>query len=69
MVVGGAGVTLLPALALGVENRLGTLHLRPFTAKAPGRTLALVWRKHTPAHQALQAIAPLLRQAVTRAGR
>ena len=66
MVVGGAGVTLLPALALEVENRRGTLHLRPFTARAPGRTLALVWRKSTTAHQALKAIAPLLRKGVTR---
>jgi LysR family transcriptional regulator, hydrogen peroxide-inducible genes activator len=64
MVVGGAGVTLLPALALEVENRRGTLHLRPFVAKAPGRTLALVWRKSTTAHQALKAIAPLLRKGV-----
>ena len=66
MVVGGAGVTLLPALALEVENRRGTLHLRPFTAKAPGRTLALVWRKSTTAHGALKAIAPLLRKGVSR---
>ncbi len=66
MVVGGAGVTLLPALALEVENRRGTLHLRPFTARAPGRTLALVWRKSTTAHQALKAIAPLLRKGVSR---
>lgn len=68
MVVGGAGVTLLPALALEVENRRGTLHLRPFTAKAPGRTLALVWRKGAPAVQSLRAVAPALRAAVTRAG-
>ncbi|MDP3152333.1 MAG: LysR substrate-binding domain-containing protein [Archangium sp.] len=66
MVVGGAGVTLLPALALEVENRRGTLHLRPFIAKAPGRTLALVWRKSSTAHGALKAIAPTLRKSVTR---
>ena len=66
MVVGGAGVTLLPALALEVENRRGTLHLRPFIAKAPGRTLALVWRKSSTAHGALKAIAPTLRKGVTR---
>jgi LysR family transcriptional regulator, hydrogen peroxide-inducible genes activator len=64
MVVGGAGVTLLPALAVSVENRLGTLHLRPFVEKAPGRTIALVWRKGTPAQAALKAIAPALRKAV-----
>lgn len=66
MVVGGAGVTLLPALSVAVENRRGSLHLRPFVAKAPGRTLALVWRKGAPAHQALKAIAPLLKDAVAR---
>ncbi len=70
MVVGGAGVTLLPALAVGVENRRGTLHLRPFVARAPGRTLALVWRRGAPAQPALKAIAPLLRRGVLqRAGR
>lgn len=66
MVVGGAGVTLLPGLALEVENRRGTLHLRPFIARAPGRTLALVWRKSTTAHGALKAIAPSLRKGVVR---
>ncbi len=65
MVVGGAGVTLLPALALPVENRRGMLHVRPFTARAPGRTLALVWRKGA-ADAALKAIAPLLRRAIAR---
>ncbi len=64
MVVGGVGVTLLPALALPVENRLGTLHVRPFAPKSPGRTLALVWRKGTPALAALRAVAPVLRKAV-----
>lgn len=61
MVVGGAGVTLLPALATAVENRRGTLHLRPFFAKAPGRTIALVWKKGTHAQPAIRAIAPLLK--------
>jgi LysR family hydrogen peroxide-inducible transcriptional activator len=64
MVVGGAGVTLLPALAVPVENRLGTLHLRPFVERAPARTIALVWRKGSPARAALKAIAPTLEQAV-----
>lgn len=69
MVVGGAGVTLLPALALPVENRRGTLHVRPFAARVPGRTLALVWRKGVAAHEALKAIAPLLRDAIARSNR
>ncbi len=45
MVVGCNGVTLLPALAIPLENRQRTLHLRPFIEKAPGRTIALVWRR------------------------
>ena len=39
-------------------------HLRPFVAKAPGGTLALV--KGAPAHKALKAIAPLFKDAVAR---
>lgn len=69
MVVGGAGVTLLPALALPVENRLGTLHVRPFAPRSPGRTLALVYRKGAPALPALKAVGAVLRRAVAgRAG-
>jgi hypothetical protein len=59
-------VTLLPALAAGVENRRGALHLRPFRPRAPGRTLALVWRKGAAAQATLRAIAPTLRAAVAR---
>ncbi|MFZ5439551.1 MAG: LysR substrate-binding domain-containing protein [Myxococcota bacterium] len=64
MVAGGAGITLLPSLAASVENRRGALHLRPFQPKAPGRTLALVWRKGAPAQAALRAIAPILRAPI-----
>lgn len=67
MVVGGAGVTLLPALARGVENRRGTLHLRPFQPEAPARTLALVWRKGSSSVEALRAIAPVIQRAVSAA--
>lgn len=45
MVAGGAGVTLLPKLASGVENRTGALCLRKFAGEAPSRTLALVFRR------------------------
>ena len=64
MVVGGLGITLLPSLALGVENRLGSLHLRPFAAKGPARTLALVWRKGAAAQDTLRAIAPVVKKTV-----
>ncbi|MBL8136810.1 MAG: LysR family transcriptional regulator [Acidobacteria bacterium] len=39
------GVTLLPSIALPVENRRGQLVVREFTAPGPGRTIALAWRK------------------------
>jgi LysR family hydrogen peroxide-inducible transcriptional activator len=41
MVGSSSGVTLLPALALPVENRRSQLATRPFVRPVPGRTLAL----------------------------
>ncbi|HEY8123719.1 MAG TPA: LysR substrate-binding domain-containing protein [Myxococcota bacterium] len=48
MVAGGAGITLLPSIALETENRGGALALRALAAPAPARTLVLAWRKSTP---------------------
>jgi len=45
MTAGGVGVTLLPSLALPVENRHKVLHVRGFVPKVPSRTLALCWRR------------------------
>jgi len=45
MVSASGGVTLLPSIALPVENRRGQLTLRPFADPGPGRTLAIVWRR------------------------
>jgi LysR family hydrogen peroxide-inducible transcriptional activator len=72
MVVGGVGVTLMPALAQSVENRLGTMHVRPFlpdaqhTPQVPARTLALAWRRGASAAPTLQAIAPVLAAPIER---
>ena len=44
----GSGVTLLPALAVPVENRRGQVEVRPFSGAAPTRTIALVWRAASP---------------------
>jgi len=57
MVAGGAGITLLPSLAVASENRRGDLRIRPFAAPAPGRTIALVWRKNSPLGPALRTVA------------
>jgi LysR family transcriptional regulator, hydrogen peroxide-inducible genes activator len=64
MVVGGLGITLIPKLACEHENRLGTLCLRAFESP-PARTLVLIWRSGTPVAEALKAIAPVLRAALS----
>ncbi len=63
MVAARGGVTLLPSLALAVENRRGQLRVRPFVAPAPARTLVLAWRKGAARRHALEAVAAQLRTA------
>lgn len=63
MVAAGGGVTLLPSLALAVENRRGQLRVRPFAAPAPSRTLVLAWRKGAARRLALDAAGAVLRKA------
>lgn len=63
MVASGAGVTLLPRLALAAEARRGELRLRPFASPAPHRTLALAWRRHAPLAPALRRLAATIRAA------
>lgn len=49
MVVTGAGVTLLPDAAIGIEARPGSgVVVRRFREPAPKRTVALVWRHTDP---------------------
>jgi LysR family hydrogen peroxide-inducible transcriptional activator len=48
MVSAGSGITLLPKLAIEVENRRGQIEIRPFVPPAPSRTIALVWRPSSP---------------------
>lgn len=61
MVAAGRGVTLLPELALPTENRRGQLTLRRFKQPAPGRTLALAWRRGSAVAAAARAVADTLR--------
>jgi LysR family hydrogen peroxide-inducible transcriptional activator len=62
MTAGGVGVTLLPSLALSVENRHKALHVRTFAPKAPARTLALCWRRGSALAQTLAAIGETTRK-------
>lgn len=67
MVAGGAGVTLLPRLAVATENRRGGLAIRRFEEPVPSRTLAIVWRKSSPLSPALKEVANVFRAACRRA--
>lgn len=66
MVAAGQGVTLLPALAAPIEADRAGLTLREFAAPAPHRTIALVWRRHSPLAGALEKLATTLRAAYPR---
>ncbi len=63
MVAGGTGVTLLPRIALPVENRRSELAVRRLAAPEPHRTLALVWRPRSPLGPALRRLSQTMREA------
>lgn len=63
MVASGAGVTLLPRVAVEAESRRANLRIRPFAKPAPGRTLVLAWRRGSAVEPALHAIAETIRNA------
>lgn len=60
----GRGVTLLPSIALPVENRRGQLVTRAFANPGPGRTIALAWRRGSARRDALQGLADSMRGAI-----
>ena len=62
MVAGGAGVTLLPRLAIPLESSRADLCVRPFEQVAP-RTLVLAWRRRSFLSDALRQIAAAIRGA------
>jgi LysR family hydrogen peroxide-inducible transcriptional activator len=63
MVGGGGGVTLLPRLAVPVENRRGQLTIRAFKSPAPMRQVVLAWRKGSAMKRPLEAVANVIRKA------
>lgn len=66
MVASGAGVTLLPRLAVATEADRSGLRVRPFAEPAPQRTIALVWRKRSPLARALRELAGTFRASYPR---
>lgn len=63
MVAAGAGVTLLPRLAVPTETLRTKLTVRPFEEPAPQRTIALVWRRRSPLAAAFGHIVECIRSA------
>lgn len=63
MVAGGAGVTLLPELAVATEAKRADLKTRAIADPTPARTIALIWRPRSPLAPALKAVAEELRNS------
>jgi LysR family hydrogen peroxide-inducible transcriptional activator len=66
MVSSGSGITLLPQIAVAVENRRGQLEIRPFASPAPHRTIALIWRPQSPFAETFRELSEVFRQALRR---
>lgn len=64
MTSAGHAVTLLPSMALPVENRRGQLVVRSFVAPGPRRTIALAWRHGSALASAFTRLAESMRKAV-----
>jgi len=65
MVAAGAGVTLLPQLAVATESRNAALAIRPLADGRAFRTLGLCWRRTSPFAETLSQIATLIRELAT----
>lgn len=63
MVAGGAGITLIPALAVDAEARRARLHVRPLGGQGAHRTIALIWRRRSSVEPTLRAVGGALREA------
>lgn len=67
MIAGGGGATLLPRMAVDVENRRAQLVLRAFEDPSPKRTVILAWRGTSPLGEELKQLAAVARHAFERA--
>lgn len=64
MVAAGAAATLLPRVAVEVENRASQLVLRPVEGGTLGRTLGFAWRRGAPVGAVFEALADVARRAL-----
>ncbi len=63
MVAGGAGLTLIPALAVDAEARRARLPVRPLAGASAHRTIAMIWRKQSSVAPTMHAVVAVLREA------
>ena len=64
MVASGAGVTLLPTIAVDTETQRSQLSIRTLARHLPFRTLVLGWRRRSPLAGTLRTMADSLRGTV-----
>lgn len=64
MVGAGMGVTLIPAMAAGVEARAASIAVDSFEEPQPSRTVGIVWRRSTPLADRLTEFAEYLRECL-----
>ncbi|MEN7343395.1 MAG: LysR substrate-binding domain-containing protein [Pseudomonadota bacterium] len=65
MVAGGAGVTLLPELAiLGRDEKQERIVTLPFRAPPPTRSIVAVWRKSHPRDELIRSICATIRGCI-----
>jgi LysR family hydrogen peroxide-inducible transcriptional activator len=63
MVAGGLGVTLLPSLAVPIENRRGDLTILRLSSPEPARTLGIAYRAGSPLKERFSKVAEVIRAA------
>src|SRR5262249_19671268 len=68
MVSSGAGITLLPTIALPTETQRSRLTVRPFSPPVPFRTIVLGWRRRSALADTLSRIAETLRVTLEKRG-
>lgn len=63
MVAAGTGITVLPRTSItsSHENQ-NLIGIKPFAHPAPGRTVAIAWRKHYPRKEAIHLIRETIQQ-------
>ena len=62
MVGAGIGITLIPEMAVAVEQRSTEVSFARLPAPAPERNIGMVWRKSNPLSDQLQDIAQVIQQ-------